>query len=667
LFKIITLLTAVTQGANMAIIKVTTANDSGAGSLRTAVSVAKAGDKIVFAANLANQTITLTTGDIDIKKNLTIDASAASNLTISGNNQSRIFSITDNSNVSIKGLTFADGRAVVEGDGVGAGGAINVQRKSNLTVENSTFINNSAERSGAIEVGFACSATVLNSTFDGNDGTLDNDPFSAGAISTYGAGGTNGSGKVVIKGSTFTNNKGVNGGAVYVLLGPLTIENSTFKNNQSLRSGGAVFTDGASGGARDALGGITTISGSRFEGNRAVGGGGALYLWGYANDQYIIKDSTLIGNSVTRGGPYNNARGGAIEQSGGSLTIDSTTLAQNIAPGQGGGLWVNNNTASFKLTNSTISGNTAQQDAGGGLFLLIPDGKPVVITNTTFVDNLAGRDAGAIWTGRFTQNMTIKNSLFAGNKATQTRQNNTNFQFNDGGGNFVEILAGDKGVKVTASASYVSSLGLGALQKIGNDLVHPLLQSSVAINGGVSGAPTVDQRGITRDAAPDAGAYEYSAAQAFADTNLVVKGNAGNNQLLGGAGNDTLFGRGGDDYLMGGIGQDTLSGGAGKDRFDLTTTLTGGFDILVDFNVLDDQILVSRSEFGLSQAADTLLDSSLFRLGSSAITVNDRFIYDGQTGQLFFDQDGLGGVNQVQIATLSNKAALGSSNFMVVV
>jgi Ca2+-binding RTX toxin-like protein len=263
--------------------------------------------------------------------------------------------------------------------------------------------------------------------------------------------------------------------------------------------------------------------------------------------------------------------------------------------------------------------------------------------------------------------MTLKNSVFAGNTAIQTRQGNTNFQFNDGGGNWVETLAGDRGVKVTPTALYVSNLGLGALQKIGNDWVHPLLQNSVAINGGIGGAPTVDQRGITRDAAPDAGAYEYiHPLETSVDTNLFVEGNAGDNQLFGGMGNDTLFGKGGNDYLAGGMGQDTLRGGAGKDSFDLTNTLTGGFDILVDFNRLSDQILVSKSEFGLSQAADTALNSNVFRLGSSSLTVNDQFIYDGQTGQLFFDQDGLGGLNQVQIATLSNKAILSSSNFMVI-
>ncbi|WP_404784411.1 choice-of-anchor Q domain-containing protein [Altericista sp. CCNU0014] len=741
----------------MAIITVTTANDSGVGSLRTAIASAQAGDTITFASDLANQTIALTTGEITITKNVTIDGSAAPNLTISGSDRSRIFMINNLLDVSIAGLTFIDGRAVVEGTGIGEGGAIKVRGSSRLTVENSTFKDNVAERGGAIQIGYGSSATVLNSIFDSNDGSIASDGFSAGAISTYGAGGPNGTGKLEIEGSTFANNKGVNGGAVYVLLAPLSIENSTFSNNQSLKQGGAVFTDGASGSQADTLGGTTTISSSRFEGNRSVAGGGALYLWGYTNDQYIVKDSTLIDNSVTRGGKYNVGRGGAIEHSGGSLTLDGTTLARNVSPGQGGGLWVNNNTAAVTITNTTISNNTAQQDAGGGIFLLVPDGRPVTITNSTLAGNIAGRDAGAIWTSGLVRDVTLKNTLFAKNTATQTRQGNTNFQLKDGGGNLVETLTGNKGPKVTATATYVSDLKLDTLQQVGRNWVHPLLQGSPAINSGVSGAPATDQRGISRDKAPDVGAYEltssdisavsspialrsftnsdsifggigndiyyvYSAAASIVeepnagidrveasvswtlgdhlenltligtaaidgtgnalnnslvgnaaantlsggDGDDLMKGNHGDDQLLGGAGNDKLLGGRDNDYLMGGSERDTLTGGLGKDRFDLTTTRTEGFDTLRDFNGIDDQILISKSEFGLDQQAGTLLQADLFRLGASATAATDRFIYDSATGKLFFDPDGLGGAEQVQIATLSNKAELSSSHLMAI-
>src|SRR4028118_1654052 len=57
----------------LATITVTNNNDSGPGSLRNAIASAAAGDTIIFASSLASKTITLTSGELVIKKDLTID------------------------------------------------------------------------------------------------------------------------------------------------------------------------------------------------------------------------------------------------------------------------------------------------------------------------------------------------------------------------------------------------------------------------------------------------------------------------------------------------------------------------------------------------------------------------------------------------------------------
>jgi predicted outer membrane repeat protein len=493
----------------MAIITVTTTADSGTGSLREAIANAQSGDTIKFSSNLANQKITLTSGQLTVNKGISIDGSGAPNLTVSGNNSTRILVVEKFLNVNIKNLNFTSGKT--EGVGsAGEGGAIQVRDYSTLTVENSKFTNNKASRGGAIRVGYGGGLTVRGSTFDSNDGTLANDGFSAGAIATYGAGGAAGKGKLVIENSTFTNNKGVNGGAVYNLLGPVTIKNSVFKNNTSTREGGAIFTDGADGDERDTVGGKILIESSQFEGNKATAGGGALYLWTYNGDEVVIKDSTILGNSVTRGGSNNLGRGGGIEFAGSKLTIADTTIANNISPVQGGGLWVNNNTSAVTITNSTISGNKALEDAGGGMFLNTRDGKPVTIVNSTLADNFAGRDAGAIWTGGSnSDDVTLTNTLLAGNVAATTLQGHSNFILRDGGGNIVETIVGGRGPKVTQNSRYVDDVNLADLQKVGNDFVRQLLQDSPAINSGTTnGATTTDQRGVTRDSKPDVGAYE---------------------------------------------------------------------------------------------------------------------------------------------------------------
>ena len=147
--------------------------------------------------------------------------------------------------------------------------------------------------------------------------------------------------------------------------------------------------------------------------------------------------------------------------------------------------------------------------------------------------------------------------------------------------------------------------------------------------------------------------------------NDTLKGLAGYDSLNGGSGNDVLDGGTDNDILLGGVGKDTLTGGSGQDSFYLTDTRTGGWDTLNDFNPGDDTILISKSEFELTQAYGTL-DAGIFRLGTAATTASDRFIYNQTTGGLFFDADGVGAVTQIQIAQLYNKASLSNTNITVI-
>ncbi|MBD2410859.1 hypothetical protein FACHB389_00145 [Nostoc calcicola FACHB-389] len=145
-----------------------------------------------------------------------------------------------------------------------------------------------------------------------------------------------------------------------------------------------------------------------------------------------------------------------------------------------------------------------------------------------------------------------------------------------------------------------------------------------------------------------------------------LSGEDGNDSLFGGSGIDTLLGGAGNDVLIGGVGKDVLTGGTGQDSFYLTDTRTGGFDTITDFTVGDDTIFISKAEFALSQSVNTTLDSSIFRIGTSATAAGDRFIYNQSTGNLFFDKDGVGGTAQVQIAQLSNQALLTNTNITVI-
>ncbi|WP_414756384.1 VCBS domain-containing protein, partial [Anabaena sp. CCY 9910] len=144
-----------------------------------------------------------------------------------------------------------------------------------------------------------------------------------------------------------------------------------------------------------------------------------------------------------------------------------------------------------------------------------------------------------------------------------------------------------------------------------------------------------------------------------------VSGGAGNDTISGFGGNDKLTGNDGDDILVGGAGNDNLTGGNGKDIFDFSSPLSDGIDTITDFSVTDDKIRVDAAGFGGGLVAGVLLPTQ-FVLGTVAQNENSRFIYNQSTGALFFDVDGTGSSRQVQIATLSNRAVIDSTNIVLV-
>ena len=450
---------------------VTNNNDSGAGSLRKAIADANPGDTIEFDPSLANQTITLTSGQLEIDKNLTLDGGNAPNLTISGNSSSRVidYQVSPNDNnlktepLIIKNLIIADGKTTENGF-AGAGAGIRTDNYTELIVENSTFTNNtvSGRGGGAIYSGYNSKATIINSKFDNNDSSqaVENDEklgqHGGGAILIWSES------ELTIQDSESINNKGVTGGAINSLLSQLTVENSIFKNNNSTAGsgapnnglGGAIYTDGGSLDDYISSGRIE-ISNSLFEENRAAGEGGALFLYAYLPDEIIVEDSTIVNNYVIEGFEGYSI-GGGIRAGNAEFTLTNSTVANNLALHQGGGLWVGEN-ATSTVINSTFSNNNAfpakldnndqpiidsdgnyvldpQQDIkkaiGGAMNLKVS----TTITNSTFANNHAGW-----WGGAFVgdQSTTTTNSIYYNNTAGNPygQANQTAKQLNDGGGN----------------------------------------------------------------------------------------------------------------------------------------------------------------------------------------------------------------------------------------
>ena len=140
---------------------VTNTNDSGPGSLRAEIAAAKTNTTIVFDPSVEG-TITLTSGELDITSNLTIQGPGADNLTVSGGGNSRVFEVGPKAKVTLSGLTISNGlNFILAGNFSEGGGVFN---HGTLTVSGCTLSDNLAG-SGGGGIYNAGTLTVSNSHF----------------------------------------------------------------------------------------------------------------------------------------------------------------------------------------------------------------------------------------------------------------------------------------------------------------------------------------------------------------------------------------------------------------------------------------------------------------------------------------------------------------------
>jgi predicted outer membrane repeat protein len=499
----------------LATITVTNTNNSGAGSLRDAISTARNGDTIAFVSSLANRTITLGSQlDISAGKNLMIDGTGAPGLTISGNNTTRILQLNSNqdfpTSLTVKNLTLANGYTSDRG------GAIHTTHKGVLTVENVTFNNNTGDKGGgAIFSAFEGALTVTGSKFNGNKATAGNDERGAGAIAFWGPG------TLTVRNSEFTGNKGIVGGAINSLNGKLIVENSKFINNDVLAArfdtgkpndflrgyGGAIYTDRANN--------EITIRNSLFEGNQSRAAGGAVHLFADPEDVVTIEGSVFRQNQAIGLAGGESGKAGAITHlrtslGSGSFTIRNSSIVNNTGNDQGGGLWVNNSRTT--IVSSTFSGNkllnSGFSSVGGAMTLY----SPTEIINSTIANNSAGWSGGGVGASGDAP-VSVRNTIFFNNTANNPWQiqNHTSKVLTDGGGNLqFPPKATTLGNDFNATNSItIADPRLGALQNVNGTWVHPLLPGSPAIDAGVGGAPATDLFGASRVGRPDIGAFEF--------------------------------------------------------------------------------------------------------------------------------------------------------------
>ena len=187
---------------------VTNTNDSGTGSLRQAIANASSGQTITFSNKLRGQTITLTSGELDITDSITIQGPGANQLAISGGGSSRVFQINSGADVTISGLTITDGLA---SDGAG------IVNQGSLTLDSLAVTGNQANEDdgslvgspgsgGGLENLYGATMTINGSTISGNESV--GDPTFGGPAQ---GGGIANDGVLTINGSTVIHNQALGG------------------------------------------------------------------------------------------------------------------------------------------------------------------------------------------------------------------------------------------------------------------------------------------------------------------------------------------------------------------------------------------------------------------------------------------------------------------------
>jgi predicted outer membrane repeat protein len=150
---------------------------------------------------------------VTILRNLTIHGEGQERTVVDGRGRGPVFVIT-NSTVTINGVTIQNGEASSAGGrGIFGGG---IRNDGTLTIENSTFSNNSALRSGG-GIFNGGTLTVKNSTFAGNRAPLGGGIFNGGTL--------------IIENSTLSGNRALESGGGIFNGGMITLTHVTFENN----------------------------------------------------------------------------------------------------------------------------------------------------------------------------------------------------------------------------------------------------------------------------------------------------------------------------------------------------------------------------------------------------------------------------------------------------
>jgi Ca2+-binding RTX toxin-like protein len=645
---------------------VTNTNDSGEGSLRQAILNANASagaDTITFAGSVFTDAtpdvITLTTGQLTLSDDTTILGTGANNLTISGNNASRVFEINSGVTTALNDLTIANGNGGAYGGGINNLGV--------LTLNRSALTGNQADRGGGILNNSAL--TLLNSTVNNN--------FA-----------------------------GVKGGGIYNnTTGVLTLSNSTVSGNSSVNDGGGIFNS-----SNFSSGGDVTVNNSTLTGNSSSTSGGGIWSSGRVS----VSNSIWAGNSAPTGsevflytdtggtftsGGYNLV--GQDGKAGGFSTVDTDIVLQGAI---GTAIQPLANNGGSTQTHALVDGSPAMNAGNNALI-------PIDITTdqrgTGFerifggtvdigaVESLAqsgqgGNQTFAINQGSGTFTITDFTGVGKGNNpSTAIRAEADTIQFTGADLTADKMLLNQVGANLEITFEEVANtkvvlqnFALENLDNLTQEMGAKVDLANILFNGQTTPQESFDvvNANFTGNRLSHRNSVTFlndldNSVNGFNNSDDTINGQGGNDILNGLSGDDWLRGGAGNDTLIGGRGNDILVGGQGADYFsfgvagDVQRFRALGVDTITDFNLLEgDQIVLSKGTFkALTSPSLVASDFATVTSDLAAASSSAMIVYNSSNGNLFYNPNGdasgfgLGG----EFAQLSNAPQLDINAFLV--
>jgi hypothetical protein len=331
-----------------------------------------------------------------------------------------------------------------------------------------------------------------------------------------------GAAELAVVGSTFANNSGANGGALYSLGSKaVNLYDSVFTANGATGTGGNPGS-GGNGGAIGVDGDarFVNLCRVRLDGNISNAFGGGLFTVTYSEVSFTrIEDSTLEANVSNA----SDALAGGAYIQGSPLSISGSTFRDNEAAGYAGlALFGYGGVLEGSIVNSTFVGNTARTGLGGAMS--IAAATALTLENVTIARNSAPCDV-----------------CFAAGIANDSGDvltlNNVVFEDNIGGNIYNPWAMLHPAANGAANLQWPQSRGSGQTETPvapgtlfaaaglgdpadngGPTQTMALGAGSPAVDAGTtSGALPHDQRGLPRVGAVDIGAYELQGDAIFAN------------------------------------------------------------------------------------------------------------------------------------------------------